>query len=110
MDKANEAIYAIRRVNSPYNKKYDATQTLAFSLIAEHVAEVYPDPVGRNPEGQRYDQINAMLLNEFLKAHRKMAGLHRFFRALLCRGWLSNPLTSSVLRFLSCLLSVLEDI
>jgi len=43
------------------------------------VDEVYPDLVGRNPEGQpesvRYEQINAMLLNEFLKEHRKVEGL-----------------------------------
>ena len=54
----------------------DRTQTIAFGLIAEEVAEVYPDLVGRNPEGQpesvRYEQINAMLLNEFLKEHRKV--------------------------------------
>jgi predicted RNase H-like nuclease (RuvC/YqgF family) len=44
-------------------------------LVAEEVAEVNPDLVGRNREGQpesvRYEQINAMLLNEFLKEHRK---------------------------------------
>ena len=52
------------------------TQTLAFGLIAEEVADVYPDLVGRNlkgePESVRYEQINAMLLNEFLKEHRKV--------------------------------------
>ena len=57
-----------------YHKQYDATQTIAFGLIAEKVAEANPDLVGRNPEGQpesvRYEQINAMLLNEFLKAHK----------------------------------------
>jgi hypothetical protein len=76
MDKASEAILALKPVTFRYNKEYDATQTLAFGLIAEEVAEVYPDLVGRNPEGQpesvRYEQINAMLLNEFLKAHRKV--------------------------------------
>jgi hypothetical protein len=45
------------------------------ALIAEEVAEVNPDLVGRNPQGQpesvRYEQINAMLLNEFLKEHRR---------------------------------------
>jgi len=50
------------------------TQTIAFGLIAEEVAAVAPDLVGRNPEGQpesvRYEQINAMLLN-VLKEHRK---------------------------------------
>jgi hypothetical protein len=63
-------------VNALLNKEYDPTQTLAFGLIAEEVAEMAPDLVGRNPNGQpesvRYEQINAMLLNEFLKEHRKM--------------------------------------
>jgi len=71
MDKASEVLYALKPVSFRYNKEYDATQTLAFGLIAEEVAEAYPDLVGRNPEGQpesvRYEQINAMLLNEFLK-------------------------------------------
>jgi hypothetical protein len=62
-------------VSFRYHKQYDQTQTIAFGLIAEEVAEVNPDLVGRNPEGQpesvRYEQINAMLLNEFLKEHRK---------------------------------------
>jgi uncharacterized coiled-coil protein SlyX len=75
MDKASEAIYALEPVSFRYHTQYDATQTLAFGLIAEEVAEVNPDLVGRNPEGQpesvRYEQINAMLLNEFLKEHRK---------------------------------------
>jgi hypothetical protein len=65
----------LKPVSFRYNKAYDATQTLAFGLIAEEVAEVIPDLVGRNSNGQpesvRYEQINAMLLNEFLKEHRK---------------------------------------
>ena len=75
MDNASETIYSLRPVSFRYHKEYDATQTIAFGLIAEEVAEVYPDLVGRNPEGQpesvRYEQINAMLLNEFLKEHRR---------------------------------------
>jgi hypothetical protein len=75
MERASEALYALKPVSFRYNKDYDATQTLAFGLIAEEVAEVYPDLVGRNakgePESVRYEQINAMLLNEFLKEHRK---------------------------------------
>jgi hypothetical protein len=74
MDRASEALYALNPVSFRYNKEYDATQTLAFGLIAEEVAEVYPDLVGRNsrgePESVRYDQVNAMLLNEFLKEHK----------------------------------------
>ena len=73
MDKASEALYALNPVSFRYNKEYDATQTLAFGLIAEEVADVYPALVGRNsqgePESVRYEQVNAMLLNEFLKEH-----------------------------------------
>lgn len=75
MDNASETIYSLRPVSFRYHKEYDRTQTIAFGLIAEEVAEANPDLVGRNPEGQpesvRYEQINAMLLNEFLKEHRR---------------------------------------
>jgi hypothetical protein len=76
MDKASEVLFALKPVSFRYNKEYDATQTIAFGLIAEEVAEVDSDLVGRNPQGEpesvRYEQINAMLLNEFLKEHRKV--------------------------------------
>ena len=75
MEKASEVLYRLNPVSFRYNKEYDGTQTLAFGLIAEEVAEVCPDLVGRNsrgePESVRYEQINAMLLNEFLKEHRR---------------------------------------
>jgi hypothetical protein len=75
MGKASEGLYVFKPVSFRYNDEYDATQTLAFGLIAEEVAEVYPDLVGRNsngePESVRYEQINAMLLNEFLKEHKE---------------------------------------
>jgi hypothetical protein len=74
MHTASEAIYELKPVSFRYHKQYDRTQTIAFGLIAEEVAEVNADLVGRNPEGQpesvRYEQVNAMLLNEFLKAHK----------------------------------------
>ena len=73
MDKASEAILALKPVTFHY--KSDAKNTPCFGLIAEEVAEVNPDLVVRNKNGEiwsvRYDQINAMLLNEFLKEHRK---------------------------------------
>jgi len=79
MDKASEAVFALQPVTFRYKKEFDVTQTLAYGLIAEDVAEVYPNLVGRNHEGQpesvRYEQINAMLLNEFLKEHRKVQEL-----------------------------------
>jgi Chaperone of endosialidase len=75
MEKASEVLYALKPVSFRYNKEYDATQTLAFGLIAEEVPEVYPDLVGRNPKSEpesvRCEQINAMLLNEFLKSTPK---------------------------------------
>ncbi len=81
MEQASEVLYALKPVSFRYNKEYDATQTLAFGLIAEEVAEVYPDLVGRNAEGQpesvRYEQVNAMLLNEFLKEHKKVETQNR---------------------------------
>ncbi|PYK16045.1 MAG: hypothetical protein DME55_12820 [Verrucomicrobia bacterium] len=76
MHEASEAIYALKPVSFRYHKQYDVTQTLAFGLIAEEVAEVAPALVGRNqkgePESVRYEQVNAMLLNEFLKEHARV--------------------------------------
>jgi trimeric autotransporter adhesin len=81
MDTASETLYALKPVSFRYNKEYDGTQTLAFGLIAEEVAEVAPDLVGRNPDGQpesvRYEQVNVMLLNEFLKEHHAFVKEHR---------------------------------
>jgi Chaperone of endosialidase len=72
MGKASEAILALKPVTFHY--KSDATNTPCFGLVAEEVAGVNPDLVVRNKNGEiwsvRYEQINAMLLNEFLKEHR----------------------------------------
>ncbi len=76
MEEASEALYALKPVTFHYNKEIDPRQTLDFGLIAEEVAEVNPELAVRDGEGNisnyRRDAINAMLLNEFLKAHRKM--------------------------------------
>ncbi len=80
MGKTSEALFALNPVTFRYKKEIDPSQTLAFGLIAEEVEKVYPDLVGRNAEGQpesvRYEQINAMLLNEFLKEHKKVEEQH----------------------------------
>jgi hypothetical protein len=77
MGPASEAILALKPVTFHY--KTDTTGTPQFGLIAEEVAEVNPDLVVRNSEGEiytvRYDAVNAMLLNEFLKEHRKVQEL-----------------------------------
>ncbi len=79
MDSASESILALKPVTFHY--KSDAAGTPQFGLIAEEVAEVNPDLVVRDEGGQiytvRYDAVNAMLLNEFLKEHRKVQEQHR---------------------------------
>ena len=89
MQTASEAIYALKPVSFRNHEQYDRTQTIAFGLIAEEVAEVNPDLVGRNPEGLpesvRYEQINAMLLNEFVKEHRKVEQLRNEFEATVAQ-------------------------
>jgi len=74
MHQASQAILGLKPVTFYY--KTDTTRTPQFGLIAEEVAEVNPDLVVRDKEGKpysvRYDQVNAMLLNEFLKEHRKV--------------------------------------
>jgi Chaperone of endosialidase len=76
MDTASEVIFALKPVSFRYNKEYDPAERPSFGLIAEDVADLAPDLVGRNkkgePESVRYEQINAMLLNEFLKEHRRV--------------------------------------
>jgi hypothetical protein len=74
MDKASESILALKPVTFRYNvHKENASQ---FGLIAEDVAEVNPDLVIYDRDGEpytvRYDAVNAMLLNEFLKEHKKV--------------------------------------
>ena len=75
MDKASEALFALKPVTFRYKKEIDAAGTSQFGLVAEQVEKVNPDLVVRDKEGKpysvRYDQVNAMLLNEFLKAHCK---------------------------------------
>jgi len=74
MDKTSEAILALKPVSFQY--KSDGKGTPQFGLIAEEVAKVNPDLVVRDRKGDiysvRYEAVNAMLLNEFLKEHRKM--------------------------------------
>ena len=76
MDKASEAILALKPVTFRYKRDLDANGVPQFGLIAEDVAKVNPDLVVRDKNGDiysvRYEAVNAMLLNEFLKAHKKI--------------------------------------
>jgi hypothetical protein len=79
MEKASEVLFALRPVSFRYKKEFDAGRAPMFGLIAEEVEQVDPDLVSRNKKGEvetvRYEQINAMLLNEFLKEHKKVEKL-----------------------------------
>jgi trimeric autotransporter adhesin len=77
MDKASESILALQPVTFRYKKELDPDGIPQFGLVAEQVEKVNPDLVVRDENGKvntvRYEAVNAMLLNEFLKEHRKVA-------------------------------------
>ena len=83
MGKASEALLALTPVTFHYKKEIDPTGISQFGLVAEEVEKVDPDLVVRDKEGKaysvRYDQVNAMLLNEFLKEHKKVQQLEAAF-------------------------------
>ena len=94
MDKVSEAILALKPVTFQYKKEIDPKGTPQFGLIAEEVAQVNPALIAVDKEGKpysvRYEAVNAMLLNEFLKEHRKVEKLeamvaqqHKDFEAAL---------------------------
>ena len=76
MDKASEAILALEPVTFRYKHDVDPDGIPQFGLVAEQVEKVSPDLVARDDQGKvytvRYEAVNAMLLNEFLKAHYKI--------------------------------------
>jgi uncharacterized coiled-coil protein SlyX len=76
MDKASEAIHALKPVTFCYKQELDPEGIPQFGLVAEDVEKVNPDLVARDDQGKvytvRYEAVNAMLLNEFLKEHRRV--------------------------------------
>jgi hypothetical protein len=76
MDKASEIILALKPVTFRYKEEFDPDAIPQFGLVAEEVEKVNPDLVVHDEDGQlmtvRYEAVNAMLLNEFLKEHRKV--------------------------------------
>jgi hypothetical protein len=86
MDKASEALLALKPVTFHYKKEIDPAGISQFGLVAEEVEKVNPDLVVRDKEGKpysvRYDQVNAMLLNEFLREHRKVEQMQKQIEAL----------------------------
>jgi hypothetical protein len=79
MDEASKAILALKPITFRYKKDIEPNSAIMFGLIAEEVEQVDPELVTRNDKGEaetvRYDAVNAMLLNEFLKEHRTVQEL-----------------------------------
>ncbi len=88
IDRASEAILALKPVTFRY--KSDTKGTPQFGLVAEEVAEVNPDLVVRDENGEiytvRYDAVNAMLLNEFIKEHRRVEEQERKMSEQSCKA------------------------
>src|SRR6478736_4831129 len=80
---ASEALFALKPVSFRYKQEIDPARSPDFGLIAEDVATVNPDLVARDEEGKivtvRYQAVNAMLLNEFLKEHRRVEAMQASF-------------------------------
>ena len=89
MDKASEAILALRPVTFRYKHDLDPEGIPQFGLVAEQVEKVNPDLVARDEKGKpytvRYEAVNAMLLNEFLKEHRQVEPQRNDFETALAR-------------------------
>src|SRR5437773_11872490 len=79
MERVSEALFALKPVTFRYKKEIDPAGISQLGLVAEDVEKVNPDLVVRDKEGKpysvRYDQVNAMMLNEFLKEHKKVQSL-----------------------------------
>ena len=89
MDKASEAILALKPVTFRYKHELDPKGIPQFGLVAEDVEKVNPDLVARDTDGKpytvRYEAVNAMLLNEFLKEHRKVEQQSKDFEEAIAR-------------------------
>jgi trimeric autotransporter adhesin len=79
MDNSSQAVLALKPVTFHYKKEIDPDRSPQFGLVAEEVEKINPDLVVRDGDGKpysvRYEAVNAMLLNEFLKEHRKVEKL-----------------------------------
>jgi len=86
MDKVSAAILALKPVTFRYKKELHPDGIAQFGLVAEEVKKVNPDLVVRDEDGKvntvRYEAVNGMLLNEFLKEHRKVQELEKQIQAL----------------------------
>src|SRR5207237_2966018 len=88
-DKASQAILALKSVSFRYRHEIDPDRIHQFGLVAEEVEKVNPDLVVRDADGKvntvRYEAVNAMLLNEFLKEHRKVEEQRNHFETKIAQ-------------------------
>jgi K+/H+ antiporter YhaU regulatory subunit KhtT len=86
MREASEALYSLKPISFRYKPEFDSDRAERFGLIAEEVEKINPNLVTRNERGEimtvRYDSVNAMLLNEFLKEHRVVQDQEKEIRQL----------------------------
>ena len=89
MEETSEVIYRLKPVSFRYKPEIEPTRPVGFGLVAEDVEEISPDLVTHGADGQlssvRYDAVSAMLLNEFLKEHRKVEELTKDFQAAVAQ-------------------------
>ena len=89
MERASEVLFALKPVTFRYKKEIDSQRTPQFGLVAEEVEAINPDLVVRDKKGKvdtvRYEAVNAMLLNEFLKEHRNVENLKTNFEATVAQ-------------------------
>jgi hypothetical protein len=113
MEQASEVIYSLRPVSFRYKPEIEPTGPPSFGLIAEDVEAVNPDLVLRDNKGEpysvRYDQVNAMLLNEFLKAHRKMEEQEATIAQLKADGATQQAVISDLKKRLETVIVHLEE-
>ena len=113
MNKTSEAIFSLEPVTFRYRKEIDPACTSQFGLIAEEVAKVNPTLVLPDKEGKpytvRYDAVNAMLLNEFLKARRKMEQQEATIAQLKADGATQQAVISDLKKRLETVVARLDE-
>ena len=113
MEQASEALFGLRPVTFRYKKEIDPAGTSQFGLVAEDVENVNPDLIVRDKEGKpytvRYEAVNAMLLNEFLKEHRTVNELKATVTQLKADGTTQQALISDLKKRLETVVARLEE-
>jgi hypothetical protein len=113
MDKVSSELFSLHPVSFRYKKEIDPKGMSQLGLVAEEVEKVNPDLVLHNKEGKpysvRYDQVNAMLLNEFLKEHREVQELELANAELKCDAARQHAIISDLKKQLDIVLTRLEE-